>query len=90
MMGILLISSLIVIPNVTALLFGRGFKKTALISVSLSLFSVIIGLMVSYAFDLAPAGTIVAVSIALFLVALVVKYFVVSRQAEKAVGEIKS
>ena len=30
LVGVLLISSLIVIPNVTAMLFGKGFKKTAI------------------------------------------------------------
>ena len=44
LVGILLISSLIVIPNITALLFNRGFKKTLLISLSLSTFSVLRGL----------------------------------------------
>ena len=90
LLGILLVSSLMVIPNITALLFGRGFKKTALISVSLSVFSVMVGIVASYAFDLAPAGTIVAVSIVAFLAALAARYFVKSRLAEKAVGEIKS
>lgn len=74
LVGILLVSSLIVIPNVTALLFGRGFKKTALISVSVSVFSVITGIAVSYAFNLAPAGTIVMVQVAVFVAALVARY----------------
>lgn len=74
LVGILLVSSLIVIPNVTALLFGRGFKKTALISVAVSVFSVITGIAVSYAFNLAPAGTIVMVQVAVFVAALVARY----------------
>jgi len=74
LVGILLVSSLIVIPNVTALLFGRGFKKTALISVAVSVFSVITGIAVSYAFNLAPAGTIVLVQVAVFIAALVMRH----------------
>ncbi|MEM2139553.1 metal ABC transporter permease [Nitrososphaera sp.] len=74
LVGILLVSSLIVIPNVTALLFGKGFKKTALISVAVSVFSVITGIAVSYAFNLAPAGTIVLVQVAVFVAALVVRH----------------
>lgn len=85
LVGILLVSSLIVIPNVTALLFGRGFKKTALISVGVSLFSVITGIAISYAFDLAPAGTIVLVSTAVFLAALAAKHSS-RKQVEKAVA----
>lgn len=70
LVGILLVSALIVIPNVTALLFGKGFKKTALLSVCISVFSVVTGIAVSYAFNLATAGTIVLVSAATFVVAL--------------------
>lgn len=83
LVGILLVSSLIVIPNVTALLFGKGFKKTALISVGVSLFSVITGIAVSYASNLPPAGTIVLVSIAVFLVTLAAKYSAKKQAAEK-------
>ncbi|HEX2557940.1 MAG TPA: metal ABC transporter permease [Nitrososphaera sp.] len=83
LVGILLVSSLIVIPNVTALLFGKGFKKTALISVAVSLFSVITGIAVSYASNLPPAGTIVLVSIAVFLVTLAAKYSAKKQAAEK-------
>ncbi|HEX9677803.1 metal ABC transporter permease [Nitrososphaera sp.] len=84
LVGILLVSSLIVIPNVTALLFGKGFKKTALISVAVSVFSVITGIAVSYAFNLAPAGTIVLVQVAVFIAALV------ARHSPKQVEEIKA
>jgi zinc transport system permease protein len=83
LVGILLVSSLIVIPNVTALLFGKGFKKTALISVAISIFSVITGITVSYASNLPPAGTIVLVSIAVFLVTLAAKYSAKKQAAEK-------
>jgi zinc transport system permease protein len=74
LVGILLVSALIVIPNVTALLFGRGFKKTALISVGISIFSVVTGIAISYAFNLAPAGAIVLVSTATFLAVLAARY----------------
>ncbi|HEU4984752.1 MAG TPA: metal ABC transporter permease, partial [Nitrososphaera sp.] len=78
-----LVSALIVIPNVTALLFGKGFKKTALISVAVSVFSVLTGIAVSYAFNLAPAGTIVLVSAAVFVTALAGKQLTKKRQAEE-------
>lgn len=74
LVGILLVSALIVIPNVTALLFGKGFRKTALISIAVSIFSVMTGIAVSYAFNLAPAGTIVLVSAGVFAAALGVRY----------------
>ncbi|MGI0038973.1 MAG: metal ABC transporter permease [Nitrososphaera sp.] len=73
LVGILLISSLIVIPNITAMMFGRGFKKTALISGGIAVFSVVTGILVSYAANLAPGGTIVLVSIVIFLGTLAAK-----------------
>ncbi|MGI0019460.1 MAG: metal ABC transporter permease [Nitrososphaera sp.] len=84
LVGILLVSALIVIPNVTALLFGRGFKKTALISVGISIFSVITGIAVSYAFNLAPAGAIVLVSTATFIVVLAARYSTRKQLEEQA------
>lgn len=83
LVGILLVSALIVIPNITALLFGKGFKKTALISVGMSIFSVVTGIAVSYAANLAPAGTIVLVSTAAFLFTLVAKHFSRKQMVEK-------
>jgi zinc transport system permease protein len=80
LVGILLVSSLIVIPNVTALLFGKGFKKTALISVSVSVFSVVAGIAISYAANLAPAGTIVLISTTLFLAVLAARYYSKKKQ----------
>jgi zinc transport system permease protein len=71
LVGVLLISSLIVIPNITALMFGRGFKKTMFISCAISVFSVVIGIIVSYYSDLAPSGTIVLTMISIFLVTVI-------------------
>ena len=65
LVGVLLISALFVIPNVTAIMYGRGFKQTAIISISFSVFSVLTGILISYIFDITPAGTIVLFSIGL-------------------------
>lgn len=65
LVGVLLISALFVIPNVTAIMYGKGFKQTVLISMSFSVFSVIAGILISYIFDITPAGTIVLISIGL-------------------------
>jgi zinc transport system permease protein len=90
LVGILLVSSLIVIPNVTALLFGKGFKKTALISVSVSIFSVVAGIAISYAANLAPAGTIVLISTAVFLAALAARYYSKKKQMVEKLEEVRS
>ncbi|MDH3361366.1 MAG: metal ABC transporter permease [Nitrosopumilus sp.] len=65
LVGVLLISALFVIPNVTAIMYGKGFKQTAIISMSFSVFSVVIGILISYIFDITPAGTIVLLAIGL-------------------------
>ncbi|KFM17422.1 ABC 3 transport protein [Marine Group I thaumarchaeote SCGC AAA799-P11] len=65
LVGVLLISALFVIPNVSAIMYGKGFKQTALISIGFSIFSVVAGILVSYVFDITPAGTIVLISIGL-------------------------
>jgi zinc transport system permease protein len=83
LVGILLVSSLIVIPNVTALMLGKGFKKTAIISVGISIFSVVTGILISYAADVPPAATIVIVSIVVLLATLAAKYSSKRQMAEK-------
>ncbi|HEY7572354.1 MAG TPA: metal ABC transporter permease [Nitrososphaeraceae archaeon] len=74
LVGVLLISSLIVIPNITAILFGKGFKKTALISIIIAILSVIGGIVTSYLMNLAPGGTIVIISVAGYLITIIAKY----------------
>ena len=62
LVGILLISALIVIPNITAMMFGKGFKKTVAISMSISAISVVSGILLSYYYNVAPSGTIVLIA----------------------------
>ena len=70
LVGILLISSLIVIPAISAMMLGKGFKNTMMFAVSISVFSVGTGIIASYAADIPPGGTIVLVTIAVFLAIL--------------------
>lgn len=69
--GILLIGALMVIPVVTAMQIAKSFRQVLLFSVVISLLAVISGLFVSYYFDLASGGTIVAIALGLFLLSLV-------------------
>ena len=73
LVGILLISALFVIPNVTAIMYRRGFKQTVLVSISFAVFSVVIGIMLSYIFDITPSGSIVLLLIAIFAATLGIK-----------------
>jgi zinc transport system permease protein len=83
LVGILLVSALIVIPNITALLLGKGFKKTALISVGISISSVVIGIAISYAANSPPSATIVLVLIAAFLATLTARYLSKKQMVER-------
>ncbi len=73
LVGVLLISSLIVIPNITALMLGKGFKKTMFISCGISIFSVVFGIIISYYVNLPPSGTIVITMVSMFLVTIIAK-----------------
>lgn len=73
LVGILLISALFVIPNVTAIMFGRSFKQTAILSISFAISAVVIGILISYLFDITPSGSIVMLSITIFGVSIGLK-----------------
>ena len=65
LVGVLLIAALFVMPNVSAMMDGKGFNQTAIMSMCFSIFSVVAGILISYIFDITPAGTIVLLSIGL-------------------------
>ena len=73
LVGMLLISALVVIPNITAMMYGKGFKKTVCISLGISVFSVISGILVSYFFNVAASGTIVIIAVGILVGTLVLK-----------------
>jgi zinc transport system permease protein len=90
LVGVLLISSLVVIPNITAIMFGKGFKKTLLISFLIAVYSVLGGIIISYYLNLAPGGTIVLMSIATFFASLIAKHSIIAikRRSVKTITNI--
>lgn len=66
--GILLISAMLVIPVITAIQFGKSITPTIIIAQIISVISVIIGIVISFYLDLPPGGTIVLVSLLIFVV----------------------
>ena len=73
LVGVLLISALFVIPNIAAMMAGRGFRSTMAISIGISVSSVIVGILLSYMINIAPAGSIVLISILMLGVMLAAK-----------------
>ena len=67
LVGILLISALVVIPNISAMMLGKGFKQTVGISMVISVISVVSGILLSYYFNIAPSGTIVMVAVSILV-----------------------
>jgi len=66
MVGILLVSALIVIPSVTAIQFGLGFRLTLLLSAVSGVLSVIMGVFISFHADMPSGATIVVLNFILF------------------------
>lgn len=67
--GILLISALLVIPVLAALQLKKTFVKTILLAQTISISSVIIGVILSFYFDLPSGGAIVLISLLFFFFA---------------------
>ncbi|MDI6601045.1 MAG: metal ABC transporter permease [Thermoanaerobacteraceae bacterium] len=71
--GTLLVSSLMVIPAAVGIQIGKSFKATMAISIIVALVSVIVGLIASFIWNLAPGGTIVITSVLILVVVLLWK-----------------
>jgi len=75
LIGVLMVSSLLIIPNVSSLLLGYGFKKTILFSICFSLISVILGTILAFEWNITPSGMIVITSAGIFFGVNVLKFF---------------
>jgi zinc transport system permease protein len=78
-MGILVISSMIVIPVATALQLGKGFKHTLIYSLIFGFIDIILGLVSSYYINSAPGGTIALTSVTILVIVLFSKNYLVRR-----------
>jgi zinc transport system permease protein len=70
--GALLISSLIIFPAITSLQIARNFRFMLLLSVVISITSVILGIFLSFLFNVPTGATIVVVNSTLFLLFFVI------------------
>ena len=76
--GTLLISSLIIFPAVSALQISSSFKGTILLSSVISVVSVVLGIFLSFIYDL-PTGSAIVILNALFFVILFISRKIRSR-----------
>ena len=74
-MGILVISSIMIVPVATAMQLKKGFKTTLLYSIFFGMFDILMGLFLSYYINSAPGGTIAITSVfTLFIVIILDKF----------------
>lgn len=78
-MGILVISSIIVVPVATAMQLKLNFKKTLIFSVLFALIDILLGLVLSYFINSAPGGTIAITTVSVLIVTLFYSHFYVSK-----------
>jgi zinc transport system permease protein len=74
-MGILVVSSIIVVPVATAMQLKKGFNKTLIFAVLFGFLDVMIGLLLSYYINSAPGGTIALTSVMFLLLTLIFTRF---------------
>jgi len=79
--GILMISSMLVIPVATSMQISKSFKSTMLNSVAFGMLAVVAGLIASYYLNLAPGGAIVVFSVIILLVVIASKKYTLKRAA---------
>lgn len=88
--GILIISSLMVLPVACSMQFSRSFKQTTVISVLFGLLFVLAGLSISFYGNLKPGGTIALTGVVSLVITYIIKKltraFAVKRLPESGRG----
>ena len=74
-MGILVISSIIVVPVATAMQLKTNFRKTLIFSVVFGLIDILAGLVLAYYLNSAAGGTIAVTSVIVLVITLIIGIF---------------
>ena len=75
-MGILVISSVMIVPVATAMQLKKGFKTTLLAAICFGIFDIMVGLVLSYYINSAPGGTIALTSVFTLILTIVFERFI--------------
>ncbi|MBU1669527.1 MAG: metal ABC transporter permease [Actinobacteria bacterium] len=70
LIGIILVSALLVVPGAAGMQFARNYRGVMVASLVCAVTAVVVGLVLSYSYDLASGASIVLVLVGLFLLAL--------------------
>ena len=82
--GLLLISALMILPNATGQLLARSFRVTTAIAVIVGCFCGAAGVTASYYLDTSPGGTVVLLAVAIFLLSAIVASIIHAMRTSKA------
>ncbi|GAA3722443.1 metal ABC transporter permease [Salinicoccus jeotgali] len=82
--GILLVSALMTLPVASAMRVTSSFKQLMAMSVIFGEIAVIIGLFISFHLDISPGGTIVLVSLAILMGAIILDHIGVKKDGEQS------
>jgi zinc transport system permease protein len=75
LVGVLLVSSLIVLPNIAGMMLGKGFRYTLIASPCIAVVAVVTGIVSSYYLNIAASGMIVITNMLITLCILAYKSF---------------
>lgn len=75
LLGIVLISALLILPPATSALLSHSFKTHLILAIIISELSILLGLTLSYYFDLPSGAIIVLVGTVIFFLSLITKKF---------------
>lgn len=87
--GVLLVSSLMIIPVAAAMKVGKSFRNTLTIAIFFSEISVIVGLWISYELNIPPGATIVLFNIFILIIVGITKRFYVNKRLKNQQREIQ-
>ena len=84
--GIILVISLLTIPQTIAGIFSKNFKKIIWLSIIIGFIGSFFGLLLSYYFNLPSGATIIFFMVILFIVAKIIKGLQVSLRLKRQIG----
>ncbi|MCK5242321.1 metal ABC transporter permease [bacterium] len=73
--GIMLVSSLIIFPSITALQISRAFRTALILSVGIALVSVVAGILLAFVLNVPAGAMIVVLNFIFFIAAYIVRIF---------------
>lgn len=73
LIGVLLVSSLMIIPVATGILIGKSYVNTLIISIVLSEISLLLGFIIAYFLNLPTGPTVILINIFILIIIMIIK-----------------